>query len=189
MVNRKRIIAAAVTLLSLGISSLAVAVTRPVSPTEVPRAVVEAVSARYPAAQGVQFAREMGHGKTVYAVRLAVAGAPTQLCVAQSGGIEREQQAVAPATLPAPVQQSLVASGFKSAEVVAAQRTTRSGQLAIYELVVAFAGSEHQVTFDAQGELVTAPTSGSCVGEPGATSDRVASAPTAPATSTTQTSA
>ena len=181
MVNSKRIIAAAVTSLSLGISSLAVAVTRPVSPTEVPRAVAAAVSERYPGAQGVQFAREMGHGKTVYAVKLAVAGARTQLCVAQSGGIEREQQAIAPATLPAAVQQSLAASGFKSAEVVAAQRTTRSGQLATYELVVDFAGTEHQVTFDAQGELVTAAASGSCVGEPGASSDRVAQAPTAPA--------
>ena len=178
MDNCKRIIAVAIASLSLGVSSLAVATPERVSASEVPRAVAAAISERYPNAQGLQFVREMGHGRTVYAVKLAVAGARAQLCVAASGGIEREQQAIAPAALPAAVQRSLAASGFKSADVVAAQRVTRAAQPALptFELVVAFEGTEHQLTFTAEGELVTAPVSGSCIAEPGVKSDRVARA-------------
>ena len=72
------------------------------------------------------------------------------------------------------MQHSLVASGFKSADVVAAQRTTSAAQPTTYELVVSIEGTEHQVTFNGQGELVIAPTSGSCIGEPDGSSDRVA---------------
>ena len=166
----------AVTLLSLAASSLAAAVEQPISLSLVPHAVAQAVSERYPTAQGVQFAREIAHGQAVYAVKLAVAGAQTELCVARTGDIEREQQAITAAALPAAVQDSLVASGFHPSEVVAARRTIRFAQsaLATYELLVDFQGAEHKVMFDAKGQLVTAPPPSGCVGERGPASDRVA---------------
>jgi hypothetical protein len=182
MVKSKCILA--VTLLSLAASSLAAAVEQPISPAEVPHAVAQAVSDRYPAAQGVQFAREIAHGQAVYAVKLAVAGARTELCVARSGGIESEQQAITAATLPTAVQDSLVASGFHPSEVVAARRTIRFGQSApaTYEILVDFQGAQHKVMFDGTGQLVTAPPPSGCIGEPGPTSNRVArSAPHASA--------
>jgi hypothetical protein len=162
--------------LALGASSLAAAERAPVSPSEVPQAVTKAVSERYPSGQGASFAKEVARGTTVYAVSLFVAGAPTALCVARSGDIQREQQAVSTAGLPDAVQTSLHASGFQSAQVVAAQRVTHFGSPApqTYEIVVTLQGTRHELTFDGAGQLVTAVSSASCVGEPGAASDRVA---------------
>lgn len=165
----------AVSLLSLTASTLAAAAEQSITPAEVPPAVAQAVSAHYPSAQGVQFARETARGRAVYAVKLAVAGARAELCVAGSGGIERERQTIPAGALPKSVQNSLLASGFHPSQVLAARRTVHFGQsaLATYEIVVELQGAQHQLMFDAQGELVTAAPSG-CVGDPGPTSDRVA---------------
>lgn len=162
--------------LSLAASSLASAERAPVSPSEVPQVVTKAVSEKYPSGQSASFAKEVARGTTVYAVNLLVSGAPTALCVARSGDIQREQQAVPANGLPEAVQTSLHASGFQSAQVVAAQRVTHFGSPApqTYEIVVTLQGTRHEVTFDGAGQLVTEVSSPSCVGEPGAASDRVA---------------
>jgi hypothetical protein len=174
MVKCKQIVA--VFVLSLSTASLATAEQRPVSPSEVPQVVANAVSARYPSAQSVQFAKEVARGTTMYEVHWVAAGASTRLCVNPSGSVEREQQTISAAGLPAVVQHSLAAAGFELGQVAAAQRTTRFGQSTrpTYQIVVTVRGTPHEVTFDAAGNLVLAQPSSSCVGEPGAASDRVA---------------
>lgn len=175
MVNSKCLIVA--TLLSLGASSIAAADQQSTVRAEVPQAVAEAVAVRYPDGQGVQFAKQVGHGVTMYSVRLAVAGAATKLCVAPTGGIQLEQQAIAPTSLPEAVQRSLLASGFEPNKVIAAERVIRPEHEALptYDILVGFQGVAHAVSFDGMGELVLVQRAPTCIGEPGAASDRIAS--------------
>ena len=188
MVKPKHLIVS--TLLSLAASSLASAGEQSALHSDVPVAVSQAVASRYPTGERVQFAKQVGRGKTMYSVELAVLGAATKLCVAPTGGVELEQQAIAPASLPESVQRSLIASGFKTDQVILAQRVTRPEHqsLARYDLLIGFHGSRHELTFDGTGDLVLDARSSSCIGEPGPAPDRIASlGPTRAAQESTRT--
>ena len=157
--------------LSLLATSVAAASETPVAyadGTRVPHAVRQAVTERYPEGQNAQFAKQVGHGTTMYSVKLAVAQAPTMLCVAPSGGIQLEQQDVTPASLPESVRRSLRASGFDSSKVAAARRLTRPGfaTLPTYDILVGLKGKLYEVMFDSAGLLVLGRHAANCLGTP-----------------------
>lgn len=156
------------TLLGLFAPTLAGADELSAARAEVPQAVTRAVIERYPQGKHARFVKQIGHGMTMYSVRLAVAGSATSLCVAPSGGIQLEQQDILPRSLPEPIRRSLVASGFESAKVIAVQRVSREHEsFATYDLLIRFHGVEHEVMFDGMGELVLGRHVSTCLGEPG----------------------
>lgn len=143
---------------SMTAASLGRAAERPVLRSEVPEAVLKAVTAKYPRGQMTQFVREVEHGKTAYEVEVDLGGARTELIVAPDGKIQVEELLIAFKDLPVAVQQGFASSRFGRAKVLRVERVTKADKAdaPTYEMVVDLRAKRHELAFDRSGKLLGA---------------------------------
>jgi hypothetical protein len=137
-------------------SSPALAKETAIDRSQVPGVVLVAVTAKYPGAQLVRFAREVEHGKIAYEVRVELGATRAELILAPDGKIQVEEQTLAMAEVPAAVREGLAKSRFGRAKVLRAERVTKSGndRRPTYEIVVALDGKSYEVVFTPTGRIV-----------------------------------
>jgi len=125
--------------------------------SEVPEAVLKVATEKYPHAQMNRFVREIDHKRTLYEVQLDLGRARAELIVTPAGAIQSEELAIALADAPASVQRGLAASRFGKSKVLRVEKVTRAerARKPTYEIVVDLGGKKHELTFDANGRLVT----------------------------------
>jgi hypothetical protein len=142
----------------LTVSSLAFAGEHAVKRSDVPDAVIKAVTGRYPQGEMKRFIREVEHGKTAYEVLLDLGGSRTELIVAADGRIQVEERVITLADLPDAVQKGLGASRFGKAKVLRVERVTKANKVdaPTYEIIVSLDGKKHEVAFSNAGKLLTA---------------------------------
>lgn len=139
-------------------SSIAFAGEHAVKRTDVPEAVIRAVTRRYPQGEMKQFIREVEHGKTAYEVQLDLGGARTELIVAPDGTIQVEERVISFKDLPDAVQKGLGSSRFGKGKVLRVERVTKADKAdaPTYEIIVDLNGKKHEVAFNSAGKLLIA---------------------------------
>jgi hypothetical protein len=140
------------------ISSLSLAAEHAVKRSEVPDAVIQAVTTKYPQGEMKRFIREVERGKTAYEVQLDLGGSRTELIVAPNGKIQFEERVIQMADLPDAVRKSLASSRFGKAKVLRIERVTKADKVdtSTYEIVVDLQGKKRELAFDKAGKLLTA---------------------------------
>jgi hypothetical protein len=131
------------------------AVEKPVKKTEVPKAVLEAISARHPKAEMTGFSREDENGKTVFEVQLREAGGRTEIVVTPDGKILTEEKTVSASELPAAVQHGLSNSTHSKARILKAEKVTEAEkpEAPTYEILVQDGKRKYELVFSSKGEL------------------------------------
>jgi hypothetical protein len=142
----------------ISVATLAHAAEHAVPRSEVPAAVLKAVTAKYPRGQMIRFIREVDNGKTAYEVQLDLGNAHTELIVAPDGKIQFEELVILFKDLPLAVQRGFTSSRFAQAKVLRVERVTKEekADVSTYEMVVELHAKKHELAFDRAGKLVGA---------------------------------
>ena len=94
-----------------------------------PEVVRTKVHEKYPQAKVLGAEIETSEGKTVYEVKLSVAGARTELSLSAEGAIVSEERVVAWKNVPVEVQKALAGSAAKDLKVERAEEVTEGGSV------------------------------------------------------------
>ena len=144
-------------LLAAGLtSSLAVQADQPLKRSQVPKAVIEALQQKYPAAKTLGFQKEVENGKTQYEANLKNGAERVDVSFSPEGKVVSEETEIAAAAVPAAVKQGLAASRYSTWKVNKAERviTNEDRHHPSIELDVQSGRQRAEVAFDAAGKLV-----------------------------------
>ena len=119
---------------------------------KLPKAVVEAVKAKFPKAELVAGEKEKEDGKTVYEVKIKDGKADVTVKLTEDGKITEIEKEIAVKDLPKAVADAVEAKYPKSAVKVAEEVT--KGDKTVYEVEVTAAdGKKYELTLDADGKI------------------------------------
>jgi hypothetical protein len=126
-----------------------------VGATEVPKAVLDSVAKKYPAAKRLQYERETEDGKTIYEIQVLSNGHKIDVDVTPDGRIFEEEEEIPFATAPDAVKQAFAGSAkFGRWSVKRAERLTHADRpdAPEYELLVASGKNLAELVFAADGK-------------------------------------
>jgi len=135
----------------------AVAEEKKIPESEVPRAVLDGVTKKYPEAKKIGFEREIEKGKTVFEVQLMNGGHKVDVDVSPEGNILEEEEEIAFDSAPEPVRKALSSSAkYAKWTVKRTERVVTGGNTSAprYELVVASGKEKTELVFSADGKLL-----------------------------------
>jgi hypothetical protein len=141
--------------IGLATTSALFAGERRIKRSEVPQAVLEAATARYPNAAMTGFAREEESGKTTFEVQLKANGVRIEIDVSPEGTILSEERTISTVELPDAVRKGLAASPHSRAKVLRIEKVSGAdpAQAPTYELLVQGA-KRYELVFSATGQLM-----------------------------------
>lgn len=114
---------------------------------KLPKAVVDAIKAKFSAAELVEAEKEMDDGRPVYEVDLKIQGQKLSVKLAENGGILEVEKEVAAKDLPKAVSDAINAK-FQGAKITEAEEVTEVK----YEVKITTAdGKTREVVYDASG--------------------------------------
>lgn len=146
------------TLALTALAMSAAAQEKQVKKEEVPPAVTNAVTAKYPKASMKSFTMETENGKTFYEVELKGDGAPNDVKVTPEGKIESEEKTISTKDIPEAVRTALSNSAYGKAKVKKVEKVTTLAQPGkpTFQFEVEQEGKWHELTFSDTGELKSA---------------------------------
>jgi predicted DNA-binding antitoxin AbrB/MazE fold protein len=123
---------------------------------DLPKAVTDAVKAKYPKAELKEAAKEVKGGKTVYEVETKLAGKGLDLIVGADGKILEIEEEVAVADLPKAVS-SAVKAKYESGTIKKAEKlTVTEGNKTSYEVIVDLKGKKsRELAISADGKITS----------------------------------
>ena len=123
---------------------------------EVPAAVIDAATARFPKAKLTRFIEETSAGKKTYELRLDLEGKLSDLVVSADGKPLALETVIAAADLPEPVRKALAASKYAKGKLRRVERIEdlKTSGPPTYELDVEMPGKNRELTFNTRGALV-----------------------------------
>jgi len=129
---------------------------RAVPAADVPRAVREAVRAKYGDARIVGYTREDEHGATTYEVSIKRSGSAVDVSVSPAGRILAEEERIKIDELPPEVAKAFATSPFGGGQVRRVERIAenQNGEAPRFEILVRSRGQLVELTFDDHGTLV-----------------------------------
>jgi hypothetical protein len=139
------------------IAGSALAGEKEISESEVPKAVLDSVAKKYPAAKRTGFAREVDKGKTVFEVQLVDGGHKIDVDVSPEGTILETEEELAFDAAPPAVKAALARSAkYAKWTVKRAERVVTAGNDAEprFEIAVANGKDKAELVFSADGKLV-----------------------------------
>ena len=128
-----------------------------ISEAEVPKAVLDGVAKKYPAAKKTGFEREVEKGKTVFEVKLLNGGHKIDVDVSPEGTILEEEEEIAFDAAPAAVKAALASSSkYAKWTVKRAERVVTAGNHAEphFEIVVTSGKNKAELVFSTDGKLL-----------------------------------
>lgn len=143
---------------ALLVSTLALpafAAEKRIKKSEVPKAVLAAVTTKYPNAEMTGFAQEDDAGKSVFEVQLKVGKLRTELIVTPEGKIVTEESVVTMKEVPEAVRVTLTSSVYAKSKVIKIEMVTDGERpnAPTYEIFVKHEHKVHELVFTATGEL------------------------------------
>ncbi|HEY3233758.1 MAG TPA: PepSY-like domain-containing protein, partial [Polyangiaceae bacterium] len=124
--------------------------------SEVPAAVIKAVSAKYPKAKMTGFSRETEDGVTKYEVQLQLDGANADVDVSPQGKILEEERTIPFDSLPPAVKKGFASSHYAKGKVEKVEKSTKFGNTVeiSYELLVRLGDKTHELLFSPAGKRI-----------------------------------
>jgi hypothetical protein len=137
------------------LSTAAYAAEKKIKKSEVPKAVIEAVEAKYPKAKLKSFEQEDEDGKTLYEIKITVGRDSIEVKVSPEGTILAEERVITMKELPEAVKKSLTTSKYAKAKVRKIEKVTETDKPdeVAYEIHVDHAGKRLELVFSQTGEL------------------------------------
>ena len=122
---------------------------------EVPPAVINAVTKKYPKAKLKKFEQEQEEGKTVYEVQIATGKDQISIDVTPEGKILAEETIIATSALPPAVKEGLAASKYQGWKIAKAEKVIENEKddAPAYELVVQSKKARFEVVLDQTGKI------------------------------------
>jgi uncharacterized membrane protein YkoI len=118
---------------------------------KLPKAVTDAVKAKFPSAELVKAEKETEDGKTVYEVNLKSGGHSMDVTVTPEGKILEVEKTIAAKDLPKAVANALEAK-YPRATITIAEEISKDDKIVAYEMVIVTADKKKlEVVFDPQG--------------------------------------
>lgn len=123
--------------------------------SEVPAAVLQSASAKYPKLEMTQFALEIENGKTVYEVQMQSGSTRTELSFTSDGRIISEEQTISMKDVPEVVRKAFALTKYGKAKVRRVEKVmeTDKSDAPKYELLVEQSGKKHELVFAPDGQL------------------------------------
>jgi uncharacterized membrane protein YkoI len=119
---------------------------------KLPKAVVNAVKAKFEGAKLTGAEKETKDGKTTYEVTFTHKGKKLEAILTAEGKILAVEKAIAVADLPRAVTEG-VAAKYPKAKIKGAEEITKGGKT-LYEVVIETAGKKIEVVLDAKGKII-----------------------------------
>ena len=121
---------------------------------DLPKAVTDAVKAKYPKAELKEASKEVKDGKTVYEVETKLSGKGLDLTVSADGKILETEEEIAVADLPKAVTSAIKAK-YPAGTVKTAEKVTKTeGNTTSYEVIVALKGKKsRELAISADGKI------------------------------------
>jgi hypothetical protein len=123
---------------------------------DVPKAVLDAVTKKYPTAKLHSFEQETADdGKLVYEIGIDAGRGKTDVELSPEGKIVAEESVIPPAALPAPVKAGVAASKYKGWKLEGAEQVIKNEKTdePLYELVFTLKKQKFEVVFDKAGKI------------------------------------
>jgi hypothetical protein len=122
---------------------------------EVPKAVIETVTNKYPKAKTIRFEQDTLDGKSIFEVGLENAGEKLDVSLSPEGRILEEEKRIKASDLPAEIKKGLAASKYAKWTVKSAERVVREEKddAPIYEILVADKGATTELILDKAGTI------------------------------------
>lgn len=126
---------------------------------KLPRAVVDAVKAKYPGAELKGAEKEVEKGKTYYEVALTHKGKKLEVTLTPEGKIVEVEKEITARDLPAPVTEGIEAK-YPKAKIKRAEEITKGGKT-LYEALIETADKKKfEVVLDPTGKIVKTEAKG-----------------------------
>ena len=120
---------------------------------KLPKAVADALKAKFPKAELVKAGKETENGQTIYEVNLKSGGHSMDVTVSPEGKILEIEKTIAAKDLPRPVAQALEAK-YPKATISKAEEITKNDKIVAYEMVIVTADKKKlEVVFDPKGSF------------------------------------
>jgi len=141
--------------LLLSLPGVAAAEDKKIDKDQVPKAVIDAVAARYPAGKLIAFEEETEGGKKAYEISVEVGVSNAELIISPDGKILTEETVITVKDLPDAVTKALAASKYARATIRKIEKVvdTDKPRAPIFEIVVEQDAKKLELAFDAQGAL------------------------------------
>jgi uncharacterized membrane protein YkoI len=120
---------------------------------KLPRAVVDAVKAKFPDAELVSAEKENEDGKTVYEVNIKFKGSTIEVTVTPEGKITSIEKEIAVKDLPKAVQEALDAK-YPRATIKKTEEVTKGDKVSYEVLLVTADKKKLEVVFDPAGKVI-----------------------------------
>ena len=121
---------------------------------KLPKAVVDAVKAKFPKAELVSAEKEKEDGETVYEVNIKSEGQTIEVTVTPAGKIVLVEKTIAAQDLPNAVAKALAAK-YPNATIKKAEEIIKNDQVTAYEMLIVTADKKtFEVTFDPKGKFI-----------------------------------
>ncbi|OWK45252.1 PepSY-like domain-containing protein [Fimbriiglobus ruber] len=120
---------------------------------KLPKAVVDAVKAKFPKAEMKSAEKETEKGKTVYEVAIADGDAKIEVTVTPEGKIVAAEKEIKLADLPKPVAAALD-KAYPKAEIKKVEEITKDDKVTYEVLLVSADKKKLEVVFDKDGKVI-----------------------------------
>jgi uncharacterized membrane protein YkoI len=146
----------AIALIAFGVTVSVSAAEKRLEKSQVPKAALAAVAAKYPKARMTGFSEEDEGGKRVYEVKLQWGGERAEVTVSSEGKILAEERVISMREVPDAVKKTLSTGSYAKAKVSRIERVTDGAKpdAPTYELQVEQGGRRHELVFAHTGELI-----------------------------------
>ena len=119
---------------------------------EVPKAVLDALVVRYPAARANAYARERRDGNTVYEIETTEKSVRRDIIFSVAGAILEVEEAIPPKRLPQVILDS-ISTNYPSSRVISAEKVTK-GTDVVYEAQLSLKKKVTTLVYREDGTLV-----------------------------------
>jgi uncharacterized membrane protein YkoI len=129
---------------------------------DVPKPVMAALAAKYPAAKWRSFGTEQEQGATVYEVEFRQGPSRVSVDISPEGTILVEETTLSLAEVPVAVRDGIAGSKYKGWNVVKAEKVIEKqrADAPTYEVLVENKGQKFELVIDKDGKIATATPKG-----------------------------